>query len=525
MAIAFAVYLGLSSLNAVIVEYGEAVNQDVAYMTDISALNVTFKTQVQEWKNTLIRGKDADQRDKYWGRFLKNGADIQTAYKALLTSIPRQNPAYQHLSDFSDNYPVMLEAYKRGYQAFVDSGFDIRVADNSVKGIDRPPTEQLNAAVDSMNKVMAGLRTDIDERANSAFVLINVILLSVAIVSIIVISWFINSRILTPLNSVTQLSRQIAKGDFTGRIKSTTQDQIGQLTDNIMLVQTDLSKVLGGILNDIQKLGEVIERLFSSFNTVDSSLKNQLRKSTDLQLNVSNMSQTGEVIDDSIHQATDFVTESSKMADQGQVMFQENVSISESMLKATNNASEIISTLKKDSDDIGSVVNVINGIAEQTNLLALNAAIEAARAGESGRGFAVVADEVRTLANKTQESTKQISDNIAKLQSAADRAVSAMDSGKQQAELSLSHANQSQEFIVTLHSAFAKVTILNHQVKNAVLQQKSQAEKVTLDIQSIADLSNQSQQDAKVMEDASKVLASIFKNVDTAIKSFKISPV
>jgi methyl-accepting chemotaxis protein len=90
-------------------------------------------------------------------------------------------------------------------------------------------------------------------------------------------------------------------------------------------------------------------------------------------------------------------------------------------------SAEIIDSLGRRADDIGKIIEVIDDLAEQTNLLALNAAIEAARAGEHGLGFAVVAEEVRKLAEKSTQSTKEISDLIEGIQKEAREAVDNME--------------------------------------------------------------------------------------------------
>ena len=122
---------------------------------------------------------------------------------------------------------------------------------------------------------------------------------------------------------------------------------------------------------------------------------------------------------------------SNNEAQAGQDVVEKNVISIESLAEAVDNAEIIIQKVGQESDNIGTILDVIKNIAEQTNLLALNAAIEAARAGEQGRGFAVVADEVRTLASRTQQSTSEIEEMILSLQENAKKAVQAMEVGRE----------------------------------------------------------------------------------------------
>ncbi len=186
-------------------------------------------------------------------------------------------------------------------------------------------------------------------------------------------------------------------------------------------------------------------------------------------------------------------------------------------------AAEVINHLSEDSRQIGSVLDVIQGIAEQTNLLALNAAIEAARAGEQGRGFAVVADEVRNLARRTQESTRQIQAVIEKMQGSSVKAVTVMNEGKTQAELSVEQATCAGDSLNAINQSVTLISDMNTQIATAAEEQSVVAAEINRNFSQITSAAVQAELEACKITAASQQLEQLAKTLEFNVKQFRTS--
>ena len=275
---------------------------------------------------------------------------------------------------------------------------------------------------------------------------------------------------------------------------STTTGQVAEETEK-MAVITEQSKQ--GI---VRQRGET-EQVATAMNQMTASVHE-----------VSRNAASGA----SVAQAT------ASQSQKGSQVVQDTISGINTLADNVSRASDVIHELEKDSDSIGSVLDVIQGIAEQTNLLALNAAIEAARAGEQGRGFAVVADEVRSLASRTQDSTQEIQSIIEKLQARSKQAVTVMDEGQKQAKVSVELAQAAGEALSEISAGIEELDRVSTQIAVAAEQQGTVAEEINRNVVNINDVSVQNADAANHSSETSHDLSALANQVGKTIGSFKV---
>ncbi len=205
---------------------------------------------------------------------------------------------------------------------------------------------------------------------------------------------------------------------------------------------------------------------------------------------------------------------------QGQHERDAMVGFSRQLDSEIGSASETVESLRRRSEEIGSVLQVIGEITEQTNLLALNAAIEAARAGDVGRGFAVVADEVRTLAQRTSSATDQVRETINALQSEAEQAAGAMGDARKVAREGFERATQTGASLETIAGAMARITEMNQQIAQGCREQGEAAESILRSIVSVSDASKSVSEQSASSTAVSRDLSKQVDHLSTVIRQF-----
>lgn len=324
------------------------------------------------------------------------------------------------------------------------------------------------------------------------------------------------------VQTMLQAMEHFAKGDLTSALQSASEDEIGRLFEgyngavrNIRTMVAQVKMVSGATTASTNEITRNMQQ-------VANDIAAQTQQINSIATAMEEMSATIAETTQQTTQASQAASEAEREAQTGGRVVSETLSAVRTIGALVLQSVESIQALDRSSEQIGMVIQVIDEIADQTNLLALNAAIEAARAGDHGRGFAVVADEVRKLAERTQEATKEISKTIKQIQQETHNVVSEMTSGVQEVEKGNTSAAKAKEALERIITRSKEVSTIIGQVAVASEEQATSAQMIASNVDSIARLTQHSQDAVQKTHQTTKNLADLTGDLEYLIGQFRI---
>ena len=389
----------------------------------------------------------------------------------------------------------------------------VTVYARSVRDFSGQPVGVLEIVMDRSNYVAA-----INRIRN-----ITIIVCGLVFAAGLLLVYFLSLGISNPIKRTVNAMNDIAEGegDLTMRLDENGKDEIAMLAVAFNQFAEKVRKTVSQVAGSTAQLASAAEELDTITRETTEGVLQQQNETEQVATAMNEMTATVQEVARHAGEAASFAQSANKESVSGKNIVSETTAVINKLAAEIEQSANVINELESDSENIGSVLDVIKGIAEQTNLLALNAAIEAARAGEQGRGFAVVADEVRTLASRTQQSTEEIQNMIERLQRNSRQAVEVMQASKDCAGASVEKADEASTSLTAITQAVTNISDMNVQIATAAEEQSSVSEEINRNISNINDVVRQTAEGTGQISEASSELAQLSNDLQLLVSQFK----
>jgi methyl-accepting chemotaxis protein len=328
------------------------------------------------------------------------------------------------------------------------------------------------------------------------------------------------------LNSINKLKETMVdianKKDLSIAISTEADDELAEMAGVFNSMIGSFRNLIVQVNQSVDTVNSATQSLSENIHSANEGVDSQIQQTDLVATAVTEMVATVDEIASNTHEAANKAETTHHNAEKGKAGVESTITQIDQLSNTLLESENIVQELAKDSDTIGSVLDVIRGIAEQTNLLALNAAIEAARAGEQGRGFAVVADEVRTLASRTQDSTQEIESIISSLQTRTKDIVSHMAACRTQGQESADQASSAGQMLEEITQDVSMIMEMNTAIATAIQEQSTVASEVNQHVVMIRDVAESSGQAAIQNGQMSEELSQQAEVLNNEVNQFKV---
>ncbi|KRE85389.1 chemotaxis protein [Rhodanobacter sp. Soil772] len=313
----------------------------------------------------------------------------------------------------------------------------------------------------------------------------------------------------------------LAEGDLT--VKTTVSEDItGAIADSVNYAIDELRSLVTTINETSEQVSSSAQESQTTARHLANAAEQQAQQISTATSAINQIASSMDDVSKNSAESADVAERSVKIASHGAEVVRETISGMDSIRDQIQETSKRIKRLGESSQEIGSIVELINDIAEQTNILALNAAIQAASAGEAGRGFAVVADEVQRLAERSTSATKRIETLVQTIQSDTNEAVNSMEQTTAEVVAGARLAEDAGSALGDIERVSHDLSALIQNISTAAREQSAAATDISVSMNAIQEITSQTSQGASQTADSIGTLAQLASDLRRSVAHFKL---
>ncbi|TDF83765.1 methyl-accepting chemotaxis protein [Pseudomonas sp. H9] len=440
--------------------------------------------------------------------------DLSVQVEALATQFT--DPEDLRFVEQADSAVERYRSYFQDYARAIGAGNDTQ-ADQALEHLDT----QIKSLLDASGQLSNNQTKKRDHEVQSS--LQRLIFTAVlALVLGFLAAWLITRLIVQPLQTALQSAERVANGDLSLDIQVSRRDELGALQASMQRMTLNLRDLIGSLRDGVVQLATAAEQLSAVTEQTSAGVNSQKVETDQVATAMNEMAATVQEVARSAEQASNAAVNAGLEARESDTVVNQAIEQITHLDSEVGHSTNAMAELKRESDKIGTVLDVIKSVAQQTNLLALNAAIEAARAGEAGRGFAVVADEVRSLAQRTQTSTEEIEELIGGLHRGTQQVGDILERSRALTSNSVELTRRAGTSLLNITRSVATIESMNLQIATASEQQSAVAEDINRSVLNVRDVSEQTAAASEETAASSVELARLGVHLQSLVGKFKL---